>query len=155
MYKFALEKVLEIRKNLEEKKQSELGLMEKKLNDENRRLNELKKDRDKLSNEIQTKINKGISSPEIILYSNYINKINHDIQLQYHKINDFEKMRDDKRQELIIALKNRKSLENIKVKRSYEYLKKEKKIETNQLDEFGSNQFIRRTDNIRWKSIRK
>jgi flagellar FliJ protein len=147
MYKFEFDKILEIRKHIENSIYAELNAVEKLLDDEKKRFKNNKEKRQDLSNLIQEKLSNGASSDEYLLYSSFISKINLNLEMNIKSISEIEEKRNNKRQELINAVKNRKSLENLKIKRTNEYMKTMQKIETSNLDDFASSQYTRRMDN--------
>jgi flagellar protein FliJ len=146
MYKFELESILEIRKRIEEKIQSELNVIEKEIKKQKIKYQDLILKRQMLSKTIEDKLTKGSSSKEYLLYSEFITKINIDLDNKLIEIKEAEKNRDAKRQTLITAVKNRKAIENLKIKRTNEYNMKMDKIETNNLDDFASSQYTRRME---------
>ncbi|MBU4316012.1 MAG: flagellar export protein FliJ [Proteobacteria bacterium] len=146
MYKFELDKILEIRKNIEDSIQYELNVIERQLKKEKEKHYELTLRRQNLSKTIETKLATGSSSKEYLLYADFISKINIDLENHLNEITEIERSREIKRNELINAVKNRKSLDNLKIKRTNEYLKMLQKIETNNFDDFASSQYTRRME---------
>jgi flagellar FliJ protein len=146
MYKFELDKILEIRKNIEEALQYELTALEKQLNVLSDKNDQLIDQRANLTQTIENKLTHGSSSNEYTLYFDFIAKINADLENNAIQYKEIEYERDHKREELIQAVKNRKSLENLKIKKNNEYMKMLQKIETNNLDDFASSQYTRRME---------
>jgi flagellar FliJ protein len=146
MHKFELEKVLDVRRHIEDALKSELGTMEQAIKKEKEVISRFLGKKDKLARSIEKKLAGGASSAEYLLYTGFINKINQDIDAKNALVVEAQRKRDDTREELMNAVKNRKALEKLKEKRAAEYHAREKRIEMNQLDDFSSNAHIRRME---------
>ena len=146
MYKFEFDKILEIRKNIEDSIHFELNALEGQLKRTKNKEKDLILRRQNLSKTIENKLTEGSSSKEYLLYADFIAKINVDLEENLNEIVGIENKRDIKRLELMTAVKNRKSLENLKTKRTNEHLRMLQKIETNNLDDFASSQYTRRME---------
>ena len=146
MYKFELENVLEIRKQIEDALKNELACIERDIQDEIHVLTGLAEKKEKMAGNIENKLAKGASSAEYLMYSGFINKISMDMENQKQKIMETEKKKQQQRDSLLTAMKNRKALEKIKEKRTVAYNSRQQKMEMNLLDEFSTGLHFRRMD---------
>ena len=116
MYKFSLEPVLKYRKLLEEDLQKDFAVLKRQLLDEKVRLSNFEQVRDRFSGELQQKQVKSISVSDILLYTDYLQEVSREIEKQSEKILEAEKGLDQKREELVGAMKNRKIIDRLKEK---------------------------------------
>ena len=118
MYRFRLEPVLTHRKHMQEMLQKELGVYERQLDDEQKRLFVYKQAKSRFAEELNEKQRNGIPIAESLLYTAFFNKLAKDINRQEERIMAIEKEFVQKRAELIDAVKNRKTLDKLKEKTS-------------------------------------
>jgi len=141
MYKFNLETVWNQRKSVAEGLQKELADFKKKLADERRLLAVFKKAKKAASKELQREKMKSITVFEIRLYVNFIEQLSGDIEKQEEKVSDAKKICDEKRENLIEAMKNRKAIEKLKEKGFKQYQHEVAKKEQVFLNEVAINLF--------------
>jgi flagellar FliJ protein len=145
MYKFSLQSLLNHRKHIEENLDKELGRIKRVVNNEKRRLENVRKEKIKCREDLQKKQGDGKKVNEIILYFNYLDKLSKDIDKQKRCLKDVEKKYDIKRGELIEAMKKRKTLERLKEKEMKAFNYSEMKVEQDIMNEVAANRFIRKT----------
>ncbi len=116
MYKFSLKAVLNHRRFIEEKLQKELGQLEAILGNERKRLSDLIRARREISKELQEKQREIITISETLLHVRFIEQLLRREDLLKKKILNAEKEVEQKREDLIEAMKNRKVLEKLKEK---------------------------------------
>lgn len=116
MYKFSLKAVLNHRRFIEEKLQKELGQLEAILGNERKRLSDLIRARREISKELQEKQREIITISETLLHVRFIEQLSRREDLLKKKILNAEKEVEQKREDLIEAMKNRKVLEKLKEK---------------------------------------
>ena len=116
MYKFSLEPVLKYRKLLEEDLQKDFAVLKRQLLDERERLSTFEQVRDRFSGELQQKQVKSISVSDILLYTDYLQQVSKEIKKQSKRILEAEKSVDQKREELVGAMKNRKTIDRLREK---------------------------------------
>ena len=121
MYKFSLTSVLNYRKTLEENHQKDLIELKQNLAFENGVYHDLKLSLEKHSNELTIKRNKSMTVAESMMYATFITKLSDSLDLQKKKILEAEMQVEQKRQEVLVAMKNRKVLENLKDKSLKKY----------------------------------
>ena len=144
MYKFSLEPVLRHRKLIEEDLQKEFGVLKRQLFDEKERLSHFEQVRNRFSGELQQEQVKSISASDILLYANFIQQVSKEIERQSEKILEAEKNVDEKREELIGAMKNRKIIDRLKEKGIKAYVQAMSKKEQSLINEVAINVFNRR-----------
>ncbi|MBW1900928.1 MAG: flagellar export protein FliJ [Deltaproteobacteria bacterium] len=116
MYKFSLKAVLNHRRFIEEKLQKELGQIKEILGNERKRLSDLIRARRKISKELQEKQREIITISEALLHVRFIEQLSRREDLQKKQVLSAEKKVEQKREDLIEAMKNRKVLEKLKEK---------------------------------------
>ncbi len=137
MFKYNLESVLTLRENIEDVKKKELGLANKKYEEEiiikNKLLN--------LETNTHTQIRE-TNSNNGCLDINYMRTANNYMSLLKTKIKDQEEIVakaandvDKKRDELVVSVKDRKIIENLKAIKYDEYRVEEARAEQSVIDE--------------------
>jgi flagellar FliJ protein len=116
MYKFSLRAVLNHRRFIEEKLQKELAQLKEICSNERKRLSDLKRARRIFSKELQDKQREVITISETLLHVRFIEQLSTREDLQKKKVLNAEKEVEQKREDLIEAMKNRKALEKLKEK---------------------------------------
>jgi flagellar FliJ protein len=145
MYKFPLEPVLSHRSFIEENLQKELAMLNKLLSLEKNKLRSYRKAKYEFLSELQKKEKEGITISEIVLYFSFVERLSNDIVKQRDRIFEAEKKVDQKRNELIEAMKNRKILEKLKEKKGEAYRQEVMKKEMRFLNEVAVDRFNRKT----------
>jgi len=141
MYKFSLEPVLKYRKLLEEDLQKDFAVLKRQLLDEKVRLSNFEQVRDRFSGELQQKQVKSISVSDILLYTDYLQEVSKEIKKQSKRILEAEKSVDQKREELVGAMKNRKTIDRLREKGLKVHVQELSKKEQNLMNEAAINIF--------------
>jgi flagellar protein FliJ len=141
MYKFSLEPVLKYRKLLEEDFQKDFAVLKRQLFDEKEKLSNFEQTRDRFSRELQQKQVKSISVSDILLYTDYLQEVSKEIEKQSEKILEAEKRVDQKREELVGAMKNRKIIDRLREKGLKAHALEVSKKEQNLMNEAAINVF--------------
>ena len=141
MYKFSLEPVLKYRKLLEEDIQKDFAVLKRQLLDEKVRLSNFEQVRDRFSGELQQKQVKSISVSDILLYTDYLQEVSKEIEKQSEKILEAEKRVDQKREELVGAMKNRKIIDRLREKGLKTHVQEVSKKEQDLMNEVAVNIF--------------
>jgi len=141
MYKFSLEPVLKYRKLLEEDIQKDFAVLKRQLLDEKVRLSNFEQVRDRFSGELQQKQVKSISVSDILLYTDYLQEVSKEIKKQSEKILEAEKRVDQKREELVGAMKNRKIIDRLREKGLKTHAQELSKKEQDLMNEVAVNIF--------------
>ncbi len=147
MFKFELQSVLDYRLSLEEKSQIAYSEQMRCLENEKRVLEKLRKKKAALMNQFLQDQNGAMNASDIALFISYIRHMITREQEQVTVVSREETVLEERRGDLIEAVKNRKALENLKDKRLQQYkagiLEKERK----ELDEFGIVSYQNKVDN--------
>jgi flagellar FliJ protein len=130
---------------MEETLQKDLAVFKKLLAGERKRLWDFKKSRNKLLGELHEKQKKHITISEIILYLSFIEQLSKNLEKQEERVLDAEKKVDTKREDLIEAMKKRKTVEKLKEKGLKAYRQDLLKKEMNFLNEVAINGFSPRS----------
>ena len=141
MYKFSLEPVLKYRKLLEEDLQKDFAVLKRQLFDERERLSNFEQVRDRFSGELQQKQVKSFSVSDILLYTDYLQQVSKEIEKQSEKILEAEKSVDQKREELLGAMKNRKTIDRLREKGLKAHVQELSKKEQGLMNEAAINIF--------------
>jgi flagellar FliJ protein len=145
MYKFPLGAVLKHRKFLEDNLQKELGVLKRLLVDDKKKLSDIKNAKRKYSKELQFKQQKSITVSDNLLYIRFIDRLSKRLDMQNDRVFQSEQNVDEKRKELLEALKNKKVLERLKEKGIETYKQNGLKKERIFLNEMASVRFRRKT----------
>lgn len=133
-YKFKLQRVLDYKETLEELKKSEYGTAIQKLNEEKEILSNYiskKSEIIKQFNTIDDKINIG----SFRTYNNYISEITNRIKKQEENVMYAEREAIKIQEELLEAMKEKKSFEKLKEKDYREFILEEKREEEKIMDQ--------------------
>lgn len=145
MYRFKLEALLNHRRHQEEVCQKELAQSERQLSEEQGKLRQQKREKRDNIQKLQAK-QKEIANPsDIILFVNYIKQLSKNIVNQKKSVREATKKMSQKRQELIINMKKRKTLEKLKEKDWLVYQKEMMQNERKLMDEVASTRHTRKT----------
>lgn len=145
MYIFNLEPVLNQRKSVEEKLQKELAVLRKMLADENEKLALYKEKEGEVLKELQQERKECAAIFNILLHTRFLERLSSDIEKQKESILDLEEGFDEKREELVEAMKKRKVMEKLKEKKFNLYQKEVIKKEQAFMNEVALNIFNRKT----------
>ena len=144
-FKFALEALLNHRIHHEEIIQKELAVCGCRVRDEKSILTRIQDDKVKAYAEIHQKQLRGIAISEHILYANFLEGLARKLVVQQEKVKESEMEYARKREELIEAVKKRKTIENLKEKGLAAYSKKLLKLDQDFLDEVAICRFHKET----------
>jgi flagellar FliJ protein len=141
MYKFNLESLLNHRRYQEEVLQKELAALKKRLAEEEHILRALRKKKRKFLVQFQKKQKDGRPASEIKLYFDFVDHLSKEIDAQRQKVLEAKRTFNFKRQDLIAAMKKRKTLDRLKEKGRQTYQQEQLKKERNHMDEVAGFQF--------------
>ncbi len=144
-FKFSLEALLNHRLHHEEIMQKELAVCGCRLRDEKMVLMQMRQDKDNAHAEIHQKQLRGIAVSEHILYADFLEGLSRNIAVQQEKVEESEKEYAQKRDDLIEAVKKRKTIENLKEKGLAAYSRKLLKLDQDFLDEVAICRFHKET----------
>ena len=144
MYKFSLEPVLKYRKLLEEDLQKDFAILKRQLLDEKVRLSNFEQVRDRFRGELQQKQMKNFNVSDILLYTDFLQEVSKEIEKQSKKILEAEKRVDQKREELVGAMKNRKIIDRLREKGLKAHVQELSKKEQGLMNEAAINIFSKK-----------
>jgi len=144
MYQFKLEALLSHRRHQEEVCQKQLARTERKLTAEKDKLQQLKGEMQQNVLNLQAKQKEPINVSEIIISFNYIKKLSNSIDEQKKRVRDATQDVDQKRHELIVNVKKRRTLEKLKENEQLAYRHKLMQSERKLMDEAASVRHARK-----------
>lgn len=145
MYQFNLEPLLNHRRYQEEVLQKELAGLKIRLTAEKEKLGVLRQKKRKTIQQLQKTQSAGRPASEIKLYVDFIERLSKETEAQSTKVLEAERKFNQKRQDLIAAMKKRKTLDRLKEKGLQVYEQKQLKKERNFMDEVAGHQFIQKS----------
>jgi len=144
-FKFALEALLNHRLHHEEIIQKELAVCACGVRDEKTILMRIQQNKEKAYAEIHQKQLRGIAISEHILYANFLEGLARNMVVQQEKVKESEKKYAQKRDDLIEAVRKRKTIENLREKGLAAFSKKMLKLDQDFLDEVAICRFHKET----------
>ena len=145
MYQFNLEPLLNHRRYQEEILQKDLADLKIRLAAEKEKLGVLRQKMRNTIRQLQKTQSAGKPASEIKLYVDFIGRLSKEMEAQRKKVLEAERKFNQKRQDLIAAMKKRKTLDRLKEKGLQVYEKKQLKKERNLMDEVAVHQFIQKS----------
>ena len=100
----------------------------------------------KIRGYILQKLDEGLPSRDCNLYANYLQLMGHKMDQTKGTIASIEENIQEIKDELLNNKKNKRIIEKLKEKHIKSEIYKEKVIEMKNMDEFSSNQFVRRME---------
>jgi flagellar export protein FliJ len=144
MYRFPLEPVLTVRRNLEEKAERELAVVGEELEAEKRRLAEMEQKERQVRQGLEQKRKNAATASENILYLAFLRRLSTQRSVHEKKILMLEAKHRSKREELIGIMKNRKILEKLKEKGGEVFFQDQQKAQQSFMDEIAIGRFHRK-----------
>lgn len=127
-YNFKLEKVLNYKETIEDFKKVEYGDVHQKLNKEEEKLYDFNLYKENLISD-KNKSTKRTNIGSLKLYNNFLQDISKNIENQEKIIDETKEELEKAKEELLIAMQEKKSFEKLKEKGYNEYLDESKKKE--------------------------
>jgi flagellar FliJ protein len=141
MYRFNLESLLNHRRYQEEVFQKELAGLKIRLTAEKDKLWVLRQKKRKYVQQLQEKQTGGRQASEIKLFVDFVDQLSKEMDAQRQNVLEAERDFNLKRQDLIAAMKKRKTLDRLKEKGLQAYEQEQLKKERSFMDEVASRQF--------------
>ncbi|MCL2223873.1 MAG: flagellar export protein FliJ [Defluviitaleaceae bacterium] len=113
-FQFRLQQYLGVKEQIESQKELEYGRAIQLVEEEKQKLVEFRQRKDAAVEELRVLVTKAISPFEIRRYNNNIERLKHQIVAQEERVKAAEAFAEQKRQELVQAMKERKALETVK-----------------------------------------
>lgn len=146
-FKFRLQSVLDAReKNLEDR-QLEMAIIQQKLKEQNKFLDNLYNKQSDTKSNLEKLIDKGVSIDFTIIknHQDFIGKLKVDIKNQHKVISDTEFLLEEKKKEVVEALKARDILVKLKEKEQKAFTKEFERQDLIQIDEIALNRHKRKS----------
>jgi len=137
-FQFRLQQFLGVKEQIEDQKELEYGKALQKVEEEKNRLREMHEQRQSAINSLRDALTKAIAPIEIRRYNNSIERLKNHIKVQEERLAAAEAFAEEKRQELVQAMKERKALEIVKENALEEFLREEDLAQRKQVDELVS-----------------
>ncbi len=144
MFKFKLQSVLEYRINLEEKIQGEFSQAKRDLEEHRAALKALIAQREKLINDLRNLKQMAIPADDIASMISSVDYVRNQEKTQEEIIQKAREALEQKRSELMEAVKNRKVIEKLRDKHAEEYRIEQGELEQKNSDEMSVLKFRRR-----------
>lgn len=141
MFKYRLEPVLGLKEKLEENKKRELGLAHQYYEEVKKEQHQLVKEKERAYEEARNQINEKVDVNQLKQLNHYAHYIEKAIKLKTKELDLAAKEVEQKREELIEAVKERKILGNLKEIHLEEYKEEEKRIQNSIVDEIVSYKY--------------
>ncbi len=144
MFRFRLQPVLDTRIAFEEKLLREFSEKKRDLEKGISILDALKKERHSWIRDMQEMMNREVTAYDIGMHSAYINYLKGRVEYQQMAVDELSKKMEEKREELLEAVKKRKIMENLKERQFVEYEENIEMLERKALDEISIQAYGRR-----------
>jgi flagellar FliJ protein len=143
-FRFRLQKVMELKEEIEKQRKLELSEARRHLMDEKQKLEEMETHNKDCWNTVERIETADRVNPwELVCAHRYMHKLEEEMMWQSGKVLEVEAAFDEKRIKLLEASKERKMLEKLKEKRFSTYRTDADRKEQKILDEFAAMQFTR------------
>lgn len=142
--KFRFETLLRLRKNKEQAEQREMARMQQHLYARQKELQDLKTSGDTHQSQLQARLTETLDSGTLGLYDRYLQSLGNRTQRYNQVISESSEQVENKRQELITAMKKRRALEILKDRELLTKKRKTLKDEIAFTDEIASVRWQRR-----------
>jgi flagellar FliJ protein len=137
-FQFRLQQYLGVKEQIEDQKELEYAKALRVVEEEKQKLVELIQKRNDSVESLRQSVQKAISPVEIRRYNNNIERLKHQIVVQIERVAAAEAFAEQKRQELVQAMKERKALEIVKENAREEFLLEANLAEQKIVDELVS-----------------
>ena len=144
MFKFKLQSVLEYRANMEEKIHNEFSDFKRYLESQKAILRTLVAERESLMSDLRVMQSVGMRANDIATLVAYVENIRSKEKEQKDVIHQAKEKLENKRKELVEAVKNRKVMENLRDKHAEDYKNSMNELEQKNSDEMSVLKFGRR-----------
>ena len=137
-FQFRLQQYLGVKEQIEDQKEMEYAKALRMVEEEKRKLADMRRKLTENIEELRRSVSRSIAPIEIRRYNNTIERLKHHIKVQKDRVAAAESFAEEKRQELVQAMKERKALEIVKDNAREEFLKEANLAEQKQVDELVS-----------------
>lgn len=143
-FRFRLQKVMEVKEDFEKKRMAELADAKKLLRIERDKLEDLKNKTAACQDRIKEKHKKkNVNPTEMELYYRYLDKLRHQIEIQFRRVCEASDEMERRRQVLLCASKERKVLEKLRERKYSAFREEMTKKEQDFIDELATTSYVR------------
>ena len=143
MYRFRLETLLRRRKQIEDRRQTELSAQRVEFEQANRALQRIESLRTKIRGELKNRLTLRTTVADLIAFNTYLHRLTEDVDKQKQEVAAAQQKVDEKRDLLVDAAKNRKILDKLKEKQSLAHMQRSMRNEQNFMNEIAGNRHLR------------
>ena len=143
-FEFRLDRFLSVKEQIEDQKEIEYAAALRQVEEEKARLAELEQAREHTVEDLRKSVAKLIAPIEIRRYNNNIERLKHLIVVQKECLETAKLYAEEKRLELVEAMKERKAIEKVKENAYEEYVLRENRITRRTTDELTSYKYATR-----------
>ena len=143
MYRFRLETLLRRRKQIEDRRQTELSAQRVEFDQANRALQRMESLRTKTRGELKNRLTLRTTVADLIAFNTYLHRLTEDVDKQKKEVAEAQQKVDEKRALLVDAAKNRKILDKLKEKQSLAHMQRSMRNEQNFMNEIAGNRHQR------------
>ena len=143
MYRFRLETLLRRRKQIEDRRQTELSAQRVEFDQANRALQRIESLRTKIRGELKNRLTLRTTVADLIAFNTYLHRLTEDVDKQKQEVAAAQQKVDEKRDLLVDAAKNRKILDKLKEKQSLAHMQRSMRNEQNFMNEIAGNRHLR------------
>ena len=143
-FEFRLQKYLSVKEQIEDQKEIEYATALRQVEEEKARLAELEQARAHTVEDLRKSVARLIAPIEIRRYNNNIERLKHLIVLQKERLEMAKLHAEEKRLELVEAMKERKAIEIVKENAYEEFVKEEDRATRRTTDELTSYKYATR-----------
>ena len=140
-FEFRLQKYLSVKEQIEDQKEIEYATALRQVEEEKARLAELESRKENTVQELRKSVAKSIAPIVIRRYNNNIERLKHLILVQKERLEAAKMYAEEKRLELVEAMKERKAIEKVKENAFEEYTVQEDRITRRTTDELTSYKY--------------
>ena len=140
-YRFKLEALRQYRVFQEETRQKEMAEALRLREQQAEILARLIDMRNQTEQEMKRKQKGGITGPHLTIFGNYLNKLASDIFSQNHKVAEAQKNLEKSREDLLVAMQKRKTLDKLKEKGLKAYMDRLSREEEKFINEMAISRF--------------
>lgn len=140
-FEFDYQRVLDVREIEEDQERAELARIQQRLNQERQKLKDLQQELDELYEQGRRQATGAINPSLYGQLDQYAQKLQNDIQAQRQEIEEWERRRDDQREELVEATQERQVMERLKEHRREAFEKEQRQEEQKRQNEMANQQY--------------
>ena len=140
-FEFRLGRYLSVKEQIEDQKEIEYATALRQVEEEKARLTELEQAKVQTVEDLRKSVSKRILPIEIRRYNNIIERLKHLIAVQIERLETAKLYAEDKRLELVEAMKERKAIEIVKENAYEEFVREEDRAARRITDELTSYKY--------------